>query len=262
MATPVSLRCAFCESGFARSASYVASQVRVGSRVRYCSQLCAWKGRAKEGRVAGKCRQCQAEFINWKSQIGKIKTERKYCSKLCMDTYRRSLRPVVKCLKCGAELRVAPSAVKRGRKYCSAECAEVAKTEFFRDCLECNTSFKYVPSAAKSAKYCSFICKVRFEGRARRKGFDYKDSLVRCSRLAWRQRRAAVLKRDGYCCTRCGVAAEHLDAHHKIPWKISKNDEMDNLVTLCRSCHMIVEPRVIPLRAGAYLPWGGVPSRA
>jgi len=42
----------------------------------------------------------------------------------------------------------------------------------------------------------------------------------------------AVLKRDNNTCQKCG-RKENLDVHHKIPGI----QDIDNLITLCRSCH-------------------------
>jgi DEAD/DEAH box helicase domain-containing protein len=71
----------------------------------------------------------------------------------------------------------------------------------------------------------------------------------------WSQQRAAARARDGYRCTRCGTAErrgrEH-DVHHKRPFRAfgyvpglneayRQANELDNLATLCRSCHQLVE---------------------
>ncbi len=54
---------------------------------------------------------------------------------------------------------------------------------------------------------------------------------------AWREKRREVLKRDGYQCTRCGKRDVSLDAHHQIARRDGGTDELDNLTTLCRTCH-------------------------
>ena len=53
----------------------------------------------------------------------------------------------------------------------------------------------------------------------------------------WKITHKNALDRDGHKCQRCGVTAE-LVVHHKIPRKSGGTDKLDNLKTVCRSCHM------------------------
>jgi hypothetical protein len=63
-------------------------------------------------------------------------------------------------------------------------------------------------------------------------GDDYQQS----SRLD-ENLRIATLMRDGYECTQCKKKNTHLDAHH-IVWKEDGGkDTIDNLITVCKSCH-------------------------
>ena len=66
----------------------------------------------------------------------------------------------------------------------------------------------------------------------------------------WPRIRLAVRTRDGFRCQVCGAAEtsrEH-DVHHKIPFKvftsIAEANRLDNLTTLCTSCHRNVEQNV------------------
>lgn len=43
-----------------------------------------------------------------------------------------------------------------------------------------------------------------------------------------------VLERDGYKCVRCGFS-DKIVVHHKD--KNRNNNQMDNLITVCKSCH-------------------------
>lgn len=53
--------------------------------------------------------------------------------------------------------------------------------------------------------------------------------------LAWTQRRALVLARDGYVCQYCDEPATHVD--HKWPQSWGGTDELDNLQALCGPCN-------------------------
>lgn len=48
--------------------------------------------------------------------------------------------------------------------------------------------------------------------------------------------RQATFARDGWRCVGCG-SNEHLEVDHIIPTYMDGSDELDNLQTLCRSCH-------------------------
>lgn len=53
----------------------------------------------------------------------------------------------------------------------------------------------------------------------------------------WAEVRLAVLARDGYRCTQCG-SQDNLQVHHTRPRRKGGESQMDNLQTLCESCHM------------------------
>jgi 5-methylcytosine-specific restriction endonuclease McrA len=48
--------------------------------------------------------------------------------------------------------------------------------------------------------------------------------------------RRAVLRRDHWRCQHCG-ATDQLEVHHQQFRSHSGEDELDNLITLCRECH-------------------------
>lgn len=58
---------------------------------------------------------------------------------------------------------------------------------------------------------------------------------------AWKRARLEALKRDGFCCAKCGKPAE--EVHHKIPLTPanitdqSVSLDLENLVSLCFDCH-------------------------
>ena len=57
----------------------------------------------------------------------------------------------------------------------------------------------------------------------------------------WREARRAALERDQYRCADCS-ATEPLVVHHLIPYEAfggsPEANALDNLVTLCRACHL------------------------
>jgi DEAD/DEAH box helicase domain-containing protein len=66
----------------------------------------------------------------------------------------------------------------------------------------------------------------------------------------WQKIREAVRKRDQFKCQVCGAvesAREH-DVHHKVPFRafssLEEANRLENLTTLCRTCHQKVEQNV------------------
>jgi 5-methylcytosine-specific restriction enzyme A len=60
---------------------------------------------------------------------------------------------------------------------------------------------------------------------------------------SWNRLRFVVFKRDNYICQICGrtcILGNGLSSpqcHHVIPVKISKNNHISNLMTVCTECH-------------------------
>ncbi len=56
--------------------------------------------------------------------------------------------------------------------------------------------------------------------------------------------RKKVYLRDNFTCQACGKRGGKICAHHILPYFVSENDEIQNLVTLCFSCHPKIERKV------------------
>jgi len=56
----------------------------------------------------------------------------------------------------------------------------------------------------------------------------------------WESIRKQVYARDGNRCVMCGKKGR-LHAHHIVPVRISHNNSLSNLVSLCERCHKIIE---------------------
>ena len=57
----------------------------------------------------------------------------------------------------------------------------------------------------------------------------------------WDAIRLVVYRRDKFTCQDCGSlmkgSKEAFHVHHKIPFLVSKDNSLDNLITLCKGCH-------------------------
>jgi transcription elongation factor Elf1 len=72
------------------------------------------------------------------------------------------------------------------------------------------------------------------------KGGKTEESFLRFKDFRWRKVAQEVRLRDNFTCQGCGTSPA-VDVHHIVPWRVSKDDSMTNLVLLCRSCHMKIE---------------------
>ena len=71
------------------------------------------------------------------------------------------------------------------------------------------------------------------------KGGHTPEYYLHSASKEWRIARKKCIVRDNKICQLCGKRGE--EVHHIIPWRISKNDSLSNLVLLCISCHRNIE---------------------
>ena len=60
----------------------------------------------------------------------------------------------------------------------------------------------------------------------------------------WERRRLTALDRDGWRCRKCGRAGR-LEVHHRQPLKDGGSNDLENLLTLCVSCHKAAHKRPV-----------------
>src|SRR5580658_4146101 len=148
-------------------------------------------------------------------------------------------RPII-CDGCGTPF---PRRVTNPKtRYCSWECFKASRWREVT-CAECGIQFKKRLSEVKRANgehMCSRAC--RNAATSKMLGGDGtwqvggKYGEPRKRGKDWRVAKAFVLRRDDYTCQQC-EAHDDLEVHHWEPYFISFNNDPDNLVTLCRTCH-------------------------
>src|SRR5215208_5338467 len=69
---------------------------------------------------------------------------------------------------------------------------------------------------------------------------------MRVFEMSWNKIRQQVLERDDYTCQICLKKIETLAANHIIPQRLKGLDSLNNLFSVCRTCHDIVELRSPP----------------
>jgi 5-methylcytosine-specific restriction endonuclease McrA len=193
-------------------------------------------------------------------------------------------RVTIECTTCGAEQERLRSQLKNQRNvFCSTDCLhEWRSTEFTGDdhpltdyveveCDACGETKREIPSVAAVREYnfCDYDCFGDWasENRSGEDAPAWEGGGHHYRGPNWESQKRKALERDGYECCRCDCTEEdhfqqygrQLSVHHIKPVRefyadIPDGDwpdfevmnALDNLVTLCQSCHKTIES--LPLR--------------
>jgi len=239
---------------------YFTSTYAPSGRKRFCSRRCQMAAT----RAWTVCPYCGKIF--WYH----LSRPRKFCSKACSNAVNAKANlgivelPPMFCEVCGQEILEDKRAARR---FCSQSCFGkwLSRTRYGpnhhnynsveRTCEWCSETFMAPLNEVEKgwARFCSHACKGHWQSvflvgeanpcwRGGREEYYGPD---------WLNQRRLALNRDGYTCQRCGATGNDLtralDVHHIRPFRefglerhIEAND-LANLVSLCRSCHFIVE---------------------
>ncbi len=154
------------------------------------------------------------------------------------------------CAHCGKERYFAPS--NAHRLYCSTDCYWAARwgsdRQEDRTCPVCSTVFRV--QLSKTQVCCSIECRRQHYSNIRRgeQSHFWRGGKTAPYHTDWKSVRREALDRDHHQCVLCG-GNDRLQVHHKNPYRYSQSHALDNLVTLCRSCHSREEWKVNPLVA-------------
>lgn len=176
-------------------------------------------------------------------------------------------RVVIECEVCGDEFDVKHSR-RDTRRFCGSDCHDEWKKEAYSGegnhnykqpisttCEWCENTYTVPPHKEDSTRFCSQECMIEWRSRAyagenhpRWKG---RDSYYRGPN--WRRQREKARERDNNECQNCG-REEGLHVHHIVPF-VSFDDyreanKLQNLITLCASCHHRLEWGSITVQAG------------
>lgn len=121
------------------------------------------------------------------------------------------------------------------------------------DCQWCVTTLKRLPSELESLErgpFCDLDCYGEWlsDNVVREDHHQWEGGALNYGSGWWKVRRAA-LDRDDYRCQQCGSDRQAIgrnpDVHHIKPVREFSDPEdahkLDNVVSLCRSCHRLVE---------------------
>lgn len=220
-----------------------------------------------------KCIVCGNEFTP------KNKTN-KMCSNTCKfksQVGKRTKKEKLSCGYCGKAINRIPSRVLSEVVYCSVQCRNKRNLIHIYTCKNCNREFH---GGTSQTKFCSkdcytqfqikntkakpncecFICKKIFyvnPKRIRERG-EGKYCSKECHSIGmtglvkngvpvkhyhnqqWNIARKKAMERDGYKCVVC-ERTDRLSVNHMFPRTWGGTDDLDNLETLCNSCHPKVD---------------------
>jgi len=187
----------------------------------------------------------------------------KYCSKECK--YAGSRKDNIKqCELCKKEFRY----TNKKQRFCTSDCSYKAKSVGLvtrkvlipyktkpisewrkRKCCICDIDYI---ATKRTQSHCSKACHYITQSNliAGEKNYFYKDGSSkekRCYRGDdWGVIRKSIYKRDGWSCRYCGKHCDkrEIQCHHITPYRLTKDNSENNLVTLCVSCHPKIERNI------------------
>lgn len=192
-----------------------------------------------------RCQICGKKFQLRSSKLNSMlekypETAGQCCSRACSDKRRKSPTSFFVCEYCKQPFELKKWKL-RGQGYtgecCSIVCSRALSSERAkldkRECPVCGDSFTPIARANPNKVFCSKQC--YWESRKR-----HPNQTTRVSKKAWKERRAEILEREKGICAVCEKAPA-IPVHHIIQWQRTKNDNADNLIALCTTCHFTVE---------------------
>lgn len=112
---------------------------------------------------------------------------------------------------------------------------------------------KWTPEAKRNWLKSRIGLKVKYNPNSGfqkgEKHWNYKDGrskILSPSRYGddWTNIRKSILIRDNFTCQKCFIKNVRLDIHHKIPFLLTFDNSLNNLITLCMSCHKKEDIRI------------------
>ncbi|MBU0613075.1 HNH endonuclease [Patescibacteria group bacterium] len=151
--------------------------------------------------------------------------------------------PQSKCKICSKEFYVKPSHQKLGYgKYCSRDCAAQGRRKGkYILCEICGSEVWKMPKHIRNSKSKKYFCSKSCQTKWRNKEFsgtkhpNWKGGEYTYHRVMIKHKIKPI-------CSNCGIKDKRiLVIHHKDHNR--KNNEIDNLIWLCRNCHYLIHNR-------------------
>jgi 5-methylcytosine-specific restriction endonuclease McrA len=189
-----------------------------------------------------------------KIRPAKVKVKN-FCSHACYWSDKNTQQSV-ECLYCFKKIkRTIGSIEKQGKNhFCNRKCLfnfkkgphhPLWKEVQSRFCITCGKELPHRSATRERVKHCSISC-----SKKREKAPSWKGGIWGYNTDFEKRIRIQIRKRDGFCQI-CGIksyGAKNLHVHHIDQNK--KNDNPENLITLCPLCHKRVHLGKLNLNNG------------
>lgn len=237
---------------------------------KFCSAKCHHEFMKKEFEY--KCAECGEKVIRKKDNIA----TNVFCDNVCKGKYAgkhyststkgKKVRDRVNkvCGNCNEPYEVIKSRSDKSR-YCSLKCKVEANVKTSPStqtnrveikCDNCEIKFEKVLSDIKQLNFCSIECMHEFYGKtsmfAGENSGTWKGGDEDYRGANWYKQRELTRERDKYTCQKCGIkeseCKQELSVHHVTPYRYFNNNyteanKLDNLMSLCNSCHSSVHSK-------------------
>lgn len=196
------------------------------------------------------CDNCGKTFFRYKSNQKGSKNV--YCSKACMIEHKKGEKEERTCLTCGKKFFVYKSSIEKSNtsgNYCCRDCYNEHLRTLVGDkspsykssvieCCFCGKPVITNPYRMKTynRRFCSIECKTNF----------YSGENAPNWKGGYRSYRGnfEIIKKECFgktnFCALCGTT-KNIHIHHIIPYRLTEDNSLDNLIPLCSSHHKIFE---------------------
>lgn len=199
---------------------------RRGTSGKWCTRRCYLEQEAKRANKAT-CKHCGRPFSR-----SPARERGGFCSRKCAGK-AKSTPENYKCQLCGgykawgADRSCRACFAKSQMKGCEEACANCGKAVYRSLAARNKTSRRH-------GVFCNYTCYGQYvRGQRSHSYIDGRQPGIYGNR--WKAARRKVLERDGHVCFLCAAKPPTLDIHHIN--RDERNNEMWNLVALCRRCH-------------------------
>jgi len=233
--------CAVCGKTF-----YARPNLLEKGRAKTCSKKCAAEYYRKNGKVKY-CKVCGREFYVREGLLQQETCCREHADllKRLKTAKKKGLEAIIadgqvflKCQVCGKWFKQETN--DKGPVYrttCSIECLNSLGWHG-------KNNPNYGGAITRGKKH-SFKARLKISlARRGNKNWRWQGGAQRYRGEDWNFARKQALERDNYKCCECG-SKQNLIVHHIVPYHISHDNGLDNLITLCRTCHIKVHNELI-----------------
>jgi HNH endonuclease len=207
-------------------------------------------------KIVVQCETCKTDYEVWPYR----KDTSRFCSSTCRDIAPRPSRITSEqrlCWYCGTTFATPPCHDRNKKRtehrvFCSRMCY-TSYTQVALPCEHCGAEFVVQRYRLDKARFCGLPCYGHWlsEHQTGENHPNWKGGWEPYYGSDWYRQRDACRERDNYTCRACGIhsddiGSQHMDVHHVVPYRLSRDNSLGNLVTLCDPCHHAVESHKIP----------------